>query len=216
MGAASIGNTTMTADYAAPNQGSPLSDLAFRLEFARDRYPSDPLDSGRYSAKAALGACIMFILRTVPNGLDLVLPLRELLDGLDDLDRNCVGRMLRPQSIGGGHPIPRSVEIFRAMAAALMEINRRSVGRKAAAEKAAKDLNELGFCDERGGPITAARLEDWRDNIKRRGNTTGAKRFWDYVTKLKSVGQEYACDEVLRSLKVIPGNRITNGPGGYS
>jgi hypothetical protein len=91
-----------------------------------------------------------------------------------------------------------------------------SLGRKAAAEKAAKDLNELGFCDERADPITAARLEDWRDSIKRHGNSTGAKRFWYYVTKLKSVDQERAYEEILRSLRVIPGNRITDGPGGYS
>jgi hypothetical protein len=207
---------TMTADYSSPGQGSPLSDLAFRLEYARENYTPDLSDHGRIAAKAALGACILFIKQAIPNGLDLVLPLRELLDGLDDLERNLTGPMLESRKKGGGHYIPRNIETFRAMAAVLMEINRRSRGRKAAAEKAAHDLSELGFRDERGDPISASRLEDWRDNIKREGNSLGAKRFWDYVTKLKIVDEERAYEEVLRSLRVIPGSRIPNSPPGNS
>jgi hypothetical protein len=201
----------MTADYGTPGQGSFLADLAFRLEYARENYVPDLPDSSRFAAIAALGACIIFIEREIPNGLDLVVPLRELLDGLADLKRNRVAGMLKPAKREGGHYIPRGVETFRAMAAVLMEINRRSRGRKAAAEKAAHDLNELRFCDERGDPISASRLEDWRDNIKRERNSLGANRFWDYVTKLKSVDEERAYEEVLRSLRVIPGSRIPNG-----
>jgi hypothetical protein len=143
----------MTADYSTPNQGSFLSDLVFRLEYARDNYTSDPLDTGRFSAKAALGACIIFIVRSIPNGPDLVLPLRELLEALDDLENNRIGRMVKARSIGGGQYIPRSVKTFRTMAAVLMEISRRSQSRPAAAEKVAQDLHKLGFCDEGGEPI---------------------------------------------------------------
>jgi hypothetical protein len=199
----------MTADYATPNQGSPLSDLVFRLEYARDKYTADPSDTGRFAAKAALGACMIFIMQTVPGapGLDLILPLRELSEGLYDLERNCVGRMLKPQKIGGGHCIPGSVEKFRAMAAALMEINRRSRGRMAAAEKVAQDLNKLGFCDDGGKAITGERVATWRDSVKQQRDGVGSGRFWDYIQKLKCVDENSAYQEVLMSLRVMPGSR---------
>jgi hypothetical protein len=208
----------MTPDFSAPGQGSLLADLAFRLEYAREYYSRDLTDQDRFAAIAALGACMMFIERQIPNGLDLILPLRELCDALADLNKNHVARMLKPPKRGGGHYLPRGVETFRAMAAVLMEINRRRLGRKAAAEKVAKDLYELGFFDERGCPISGSRVEDWRDNIKRdrKSESMGAKRFWDYITKLKAIDEERAYEEVLRSFRVIPGLQIPNSPPGHT
>lgn len=194
----------MTADYGSPGQGSPLSDLAFRLEYARDNYTPD----GRFAAKAALGACNIFIMRAIPNGLDLVVPLRALLDALDDLEGGRTAPLLKRRKRGGGRYIPRDIETFRAMAAVLMQINQRSLSREAAAEKAAQDLNALGFCDERGEPIRAKRVEDWRDKVNEGGDSLGAKRFKDYVEQLKCVDEKRAYEEVLLSLRAIPGSRI--------
>jgi hypothetical protein len=202
----------MTNHNGSPDQSALLADLVSRLEDAREIYAPELPDHGRFAAKAALGACIMFAMRAIPNGLDLVLPLRDLLDGIDDLAKGHIAPMLEYQPKQRMRHLPRQIETFGAMAAVLMELNLRSLGREAAAEKAAQDLNERGFRDERGNPIAAKRLEDWRDTAKEGGDRLGAKRFKDYVKKLSAVDEQRAREEVFRSLAAIPGSRIPNGP----
>jgi hypothetical protein len=173
----------LTTHNGSPDQSALLADLVSRLEYAREIYAPELPDHGRFAVMAALGACNIFIMRAIPNGLDLVLPLRDLLDGLADLEKGHLAPMLKYSPKQGMRHLSRQVETFRAMAAVLMELNLKSLGRNAAAEKAAQDLNERGYCDERGKPITAERLADWRDTAKEGGDRLGAKRFKDYVKK---------------------------------
>lgn len=189
-----------------------LLDLISGLQYARSIYRPDGPDHGRFAAKAGLAACIRFALRAIPNGIDSVMPLRELLDGLADLDAGLQSPMLRHKRKKGGRQTRRGVETFRATAAVLMEIYiEEGKQRDAAAAIVAKELNQHGYSDERGNPISAKRVEDWRDKVNEGGDSLGAKRFNGLSQDLKPLDPDKARQLVFESLSLIPGTRIPSG-----
>ena len=187
-----------------------FSMLVIRLKELRAMYEFDEVEDRRFAAKLSLAACNRFIIRSVPNGIDLVKPIRELLDCLSDLDKGISSPMLAsPRKKKGGRPISRGLETFRATAAVLMEMYKREGKlRLDAAEAAASDLNEWGYCDERGKAITAERLEDWRDKANEGGDGLEAKRFKALCQELKLYNFEVARQAIFDSLSLIPGNRM--------
>lgn len=202
----------MREEDKAPDGNAYLPDLISGLQYARSIYMPDGPDHGRFSAKAGLAACIQFALRAVPNGIHLAMPLRELLDGLDELDIGLRSPMLRHKAKRGGHQNRRGIETFRAMAAVLMEIYIwEGKERDEAAKAAAQELNQHGYRDERGNPISATRVEDWRDRVNEGGDNLGANRFKAMCRDLRAFDHEGARQEVFNSLSLIPGTRIPSG-----
>jgi hypothetical protein len=191
-----------------------LPDLISGLEHARSFYSSDTPDHGRFAAKAALAACIRFAFRTIPNGIELIMPLRELLDGLDELDAGLQPPMLRRKMKKGGLPIRRGIETFRATAAVLMELYvQKGMKREKAAQTVAGELNELGHRDERGNLISAERVDDWRYKVSEGGDSLGAKRFRGMCEDVGRLDLQQARLLLFESLSLIPGTRIPNGAG---
>ncbi|MFZ1922695.1 MAG: hypothetical protein WAU57_13780, partial [Xanthobacteraceae bacterium] len=133
----------------------------------------------RIGIRTALAGCVNFIVKAVPDGINLVLPLRELLYALHDLDDGPAAPFLRPSKRGrGGQRMSRSTEAFRATAAALMELHRRSgMSRQDAAEQTAQELNKLGYRDDQLELISGSQVEDWRDKVNEGGDSLGARRF---------------------------------------
>ena len=204
----------MRAEDKSVDGNTHLPDLISGLEEARSFYSSDTQDHGRHAALVALAACIRFAFRTIPNGIDLIMPLRELLDGLDELDSGLQPPMLRRRTKKGGLPIRRGIETFRATAAALMELYSKSgMGRDKAAATVAAELNERGHRDERGNLISASRVEDWRDKVSEGGDSLGAKRFRGFCQDIERFDIRQARLLLFKSLSVIPGTRIPNGAG---
>jgi hypothetical protein len=142
--------------------------LAFLLRVSKAQFNPDSDDHGRSGVRNALIAVIYFISRVLPDGPDLASSLNELLLALKDLDVGQVVPMVQRANVENRPPTSRSTLLFRAMAAVLMELNQQAgFPRREAAEKAARELNRAGYRD---GPkkqrITAAQVEDWRDNVK--------------------------------------------------
>ena len=191
-----------------------LTRLVTTLQHSRAMYAFDTIDHRRFAAKASLAACNLFIIRAIPNGIDLVKPLRELLDCLSDLDKGIKCPVLTPpRKRRGARPTSRGVETFRATAAVLMEIYQwEGKLRLDAAEAAANDLNQRGYCDERGKAITAGRIEDWRDRVNEGGDSLGATRFEALCAELKVYSCQEARQLVFQSLSLIPGSRIPIDP----
>lgn len=189
-----------------------LPALISSLEYAKSFYNTDSPDQSRFAAIAALAACIQFTFRTIPNAIDLIMPLRELLDGLDELDAGLQPPMLRRRKKKGGLPVRRGIETFRATVAALMEVYSKSgMRRDEAAATVATELNDRGHRDERGNLIAAERVEDWRDKVSEGGDSLGAKRFRGLCQDMGRFDIQQARLLLFESLSFIPGTRIPNG-----
>lgn len=188
-----------------------LPALISSLQHARSFYSSDSPDHSRFAAMAALTACIQFTFRTIPNAIDLIMPLRELLDGLDELNAGIQPPMLRQKKKKGGRSLRRGVETFRAMVAALMELySNNGMGRDEAAARVAAELGECGYSDERGNPISAERVADWRDKVSEGGDSVGAKRFRDTCQDMGRFDLREARQHLFGSLRLIPVTKIPN------
>lgn len=192
---------------------SQLSEFAAALQDAREKYGLDTTsEHRRRAAKISLGACILLVIRTIPSGIDVVKPLRELFDCLDDLDSGIKPAMLTSPRRKGGRRTSRGVETFRATVAVLMEAYQQKGDRRDdAAEATAHDLNHQGYRDEKGRELTARRIEDWRDKVKEGGFSLGAERFRAQCESVEPYRFEEARQLILDSLSLIPSNRIVSG-----
>lgn len=197
----------MKAVVESPSVEHRVGRLKGMLELAQEMYFSEDPNRDRIAARTALAACINFVLVTVPDSIDLLLPLRELNYALHELDQGHVRAILKREVKRGRKETAISVVAFRATAAVLMELySRNAVGRGQAAAAAAERLAELGYRDERNRPITAAQVEDWRDKVKEGGDSIGVKRFRKSLEVLHNIvpnDPERAIQFVLDSLSAI-------------
>lgn len=162
-----------------------LVGLNRMLTVGRTIYMSGTPDSDRIGIRTALSGCINFIKQVLPDGVDLVPPLSDLLYALHDLDKGHASSFLKPIPKRGGRHIAISLELFRAMAAALMELYQQAgKSRSEAAAEVAQKLDSLGYHDGKKA-ISAERVEDWRDKVSEGGNSLGAKRFKSVLTSVR-------------------------------
>ena len=197
----------MKAVVELPSADDHLKRMAGMLEWAQTMYLSEMPDRERIAARTAVAACINFVIATIPNGIDLVLPLRDLNYALHSLDQGISVAMLKRAKKTGGRKTPISTEVFRSMAAVLMELySKAGSGRSQAAENAAERLAEMGYRDDGGQMIAASQIEDWRDKVNEGGDSLGVKRFrkaLEVVGKIQPDDPDKAIELVLESLSAI-------------
>jgi hypothetical protein len=190
-----------------PSADDQLKRMAGMLEWAQTMYLSEMPDRERIAARTAVAACINFVIATIPNGIDLVLPLRELNYALHGLDQGVPAPMLERTTTTGGRRISISTELFRSMAAVLMELySKAGSGRSQAAKSAAERLAEMGYRDGDGQMIAASQIEDWRDKVNEGGDSLGVKRFkkaLEVVRTIQPDDPQKAIELVLESLSAI-------------
>jgi hypothetical protein len=157
-----------------------LVKLSVMLQVSKYQFRPDAADHGRSGVRNALIAAIHLISEALPDRADLIEPLNQLLYALEDLDAGQVVPLLQPAKIMNRPPVALATRLFRSMAAVLMELNQQAgLPRREAAERAARDLNRLGYSDEAKQRITATQVENWRDNVKAppSANDPGAQRY---------------------------------------
>jgi hypothetical protein len=140
--------------------------LVKNLRFAGRLFDKSAADQGRVSVIFSLTAITEF-LRSVGGPEDAVMyvPLHQLQYGLNDLEAGKVPDLLKPTPIEHRPPDSKADEAFRGFAAVAMELLiLGKVPRKQAAERVARVLARMGYAAG-GKPITAQRVEDWRDRI---------------------------------------------------
>jgi hypothetical protein len=190
-----------------PSADDHLKQMASMLEWAQTMYLSEMPDRERIAARTAVAACMKFVIATMPDGIDLVLPLRELNYALHGLDQGVPSPMLERAKKTGGRKTSISTEVFRSMAAVLMELySKAGSGRSQAAESAAERLAEMGYRDGSGQMIAASQIEDWRDKVNEGGDSLGVKRFrkaLEVVRKVQPDDPEKAIELVLERLSAF-------------
>jgi len=166
-----------------------LVKLHHKLQFATNKYRGSGGDGRRPAVRIALNALSDFLGNVYALDQDLRLPINELLYAIDDLDRGKVLELVEPAKVDHRPPNPLSNGLFRATAAALMEVYKLDkMPRKQAAAHAARKLNKLGYRSENGQRITAKEVENWRDLMKERQgkNDIAADRYATILSELKS------------------------------
>ena len=121
-----------------------IQELWRKLQIASAYSPAQP-DHGRGCARIALIGVLEFLSILFPKTPTLPLALEDLLQGLVDLDRGTVIRLLAPADLRGRPPDPLSSELFRALVAAAMTIVMNGMGREAAARNIAGRLEQAGL-----------------------------------------------------------------------
>ena len=172
----------------------PLAELLASLMHARKAFdPSGP-DHGRGGIYQALLGIIDFLTEIIPQRPDLVVPLRELLYGLRSLEDGTVVPLLQPIELAHRPPNAISMDLFRADAAALMELKVAELRaqkapkyRNEAAASVARRLNRLGFRDN-GDRILGKQVADWRDRMRKGAQKSNfeTKRYLSVLAKLKA------------------------------
>lgn len=144
-----------------------LRELALRLRVASNGFQASAENKRRPAVRIALSALSEFVSNAFALDQELCLPLNQLLYGLEDLDGGPPGLLLKPTKVSHRAKKPLAIRLFRAMAAALMDIYQQAdVPRKVAASRAANKLNGLGYRDEKGQRIAPKNIERWRDELK--------------------------------------------------
>jgi hypothetical protein len=142
--------------------------LVRNLRFAGRRFDNSAADQGRVSVIHSLTAITQF-LRSVGGSEDaeMYVPLHQLQYGLNDLEAGKVPDLLKPTPIKGRPPDSASDTGFRAFAAVAMDLLMDGdVRREEAARRVARELTAMGYMASATKPITAQRVEDWRDRIR--------------------------------------------------
>ena len=160
----------MSEHGAAGGPSIPLGELlnfSFLLKVARTQFHTEDPDHGRSGARNTIIAAIHFISRVLPDGPELVLPLKSILYGLEDLDNGHVPPILTRAKLGKKGPVALGSRITRAMAAALMDLYQQAgQERRASAISASQKMNHLGYRDDKRMKISATQVENWRDTMK--------------------------------------------------
>jgi hypothetical protein len=143
-----------------------LHALSARLQVASEQFQIMPAKR-RAAAGNALGALSEFVGNVFPIDQELRLPLNHLLYGLYDLDHGVCEALLRPRAIKHRPKLALVHRLFRACAAALMDILiQQGIARGRAASATAKKLNELGYRDDQGQRLQAKSIVAWRNDVK--------------------------------------------------
>jgi hypothetical protein len=185
-----------------------LLKLSFLLRVSKVQFKPDADDHGRSGARDALIAAIRFISEALPHGTDLVVSLNQLLYALKDLDAGQVVPLLQPAKINNRPAAALATRLFRSMAAVLMELNQQAgLPRREAAERAARELNGLGYRDEAKQRITATQVENWRDNVKAppAANDQGAQRYSLALEELQKLFPNKPQEAAKFLLDALPG-----------
>jgi hypothetical protein len=144
-----------------------LQLLSHWLRYSADKFRASPENERRHAVGVAVKVLSEFVGNVFFLDQDLRQPINALLYALHDLDHGQVGPLLRPSKVGHRAKKPYETGLFRADAAALMDLYRQAgMARKQAAMHAAVKLNELGYRDDKGRRITAKKVERWRDELK--------------------------------------------------
>lgn len=156
---------------------------------ARKEYDPTAADHGRSSIYQMLFGLIEHVSQIVPARPDLVHPLRDLLYSLKGLDAGSVAPMLMPVEVSGRRVSPIPQELFRADAAALMQLKQwQGVERPLAAVQVALNLNELGYREDDGNRLDGKSVVVWRNKMKRPDNPAclAAARYNSILAELKA------------------------------
>jgi hypothetical protein len=157
----------MDEKYNTQTLAVDLRQLSLQLQLASKGFQVSAESKRRPAVRVALSALSNFVSNVFAPDQELCLPLNQLLFELQDLDGGPPGSLLKPTKISHRAKTPLAIRLFRAMAAALMDIYQQAdVPRKVAASRAANKLNELGYRDERGQRIVPKKVESWRDELK--------------------------------------------------
>lgn len=184
----------MNDDVAPPGFLKDILELTFLLRASQVMFDPDATDHGRTGVKNALVAFQWFVARVCPNGIELVLPINELLYALEDLDRGRLAPMFHHVVSGGRHPTALSMKLFRAMAAVIMTLYQNPKMRvDDPASAVARKLNQLGYRDDGNKRITGAQVNAWRNEVRstKGKNTLEGKR---YKTTLSLLLKQYPSD----------------------
>jgi hypothetical protein len=144
-----------------------LKTLQQELSFAAESFQNGGPEQVRPSVQIALGLIHTFLL-TVFGARDSkpLIPLRQLIYALHDLDRGRAGPLLAPQKTSHRPRDSVAKEAFIAIPAACMELLvEGGIARKDAANRVANALGAMGY---RNGDkrITGENVEDWRDRMR--------------------------------------------------
>lgn len=171
----------------------PLAELLATLMHARKRFdPSGP-DHGRAGIYQALLGVIDCVRAIIPGRPDLAVPLQELLYGLRSLDDGTTVPLLQAVELDHRPPDAIPQGLFRADAAALMELKvmelrmqkkKKFLGE--AVNAVAGRLNQLGFRDS-GNRILGKQVADWREHMRKGAQKPDfrSKRYFSLLAELK-------------------------------
>jgi hypothetical protein len=171
----------------------PTDEIEHRIQLlvclmsAQKGYEPSAADHGRSAIYQMLLGLIEHVSQILPERPDLVHPLHDLLYGLKSLDAGSVAPMLMPAPIKGRRPSPIPQELFRAAAAALMQLKQwQRVERPVAAREVARELNKLGYRDE-GNELNGKGVTLWRNKMKKPVDATcpAAGRYRTILAQLK-------------------------------
>jgi hypothetical protein len=144
-----------------PSQNVQTGLMVLRLELAvaAHLFEKSSPDASRSTVQRTLIAIESFLRTTFgANDPKPLIPLRQLIYALHDLDRGKVVPLLAPQKINHRPRDSLVTEGLMAFAAACMELLIESgVRRKDAARHVAKDLHAKGYRSNRHGTITASK-----------------------------------------------------------
>jgi hypothetical protein len=178
-----------------------IQELWRKLQIASAYSPAQP-DHGRGCARIALIGVLEFLSILFPKTPTLPLALEDLLQGLVDLDRGTVIRLLAPADLRGRPPDPLSSELFRALVAAAMTIVMNGMGREAAARNIAGRLSKLGY---RLGRIPHVKIAKWREKMMSESPSENlAVQRYELALKLvKDLEPNKAAEFLLDSLRTL-------------
>jgi hypothetical protein len=133
------------------------------LKLALSGYDPAQPENARACMRIALVGVIQLLADLYPDDQKFLLPLRELLYGLNDLDHGKVLPFLRPTKVPNSPGNSLSYELFKAIPAAAMTcLMKKGKSRAEAAREVARSLSQMGFTDPSGKPISAAQITGWR------------------------------------------------------
>lgn len=172
--------------------------LASLVRAAKSYDPSCP-NHGRNGIYMALLGVIKYVEAVIPQRPDLVLPLRDLLYGLRSLDDGTTVPLLQAAELGHRPPNAISVGVFRADAAALMDlkvaemkVQKKKRFRDEAARAVAQELNRLGFRDD-GNRILGKQVADWRERVMKAAQKPNYEAT-HYLTALRMLKAKFPDD----------------------
>jgi hypothetical protein len=173
----------------------------------------------REGAKLQLEAVLAFF--DLFRSLDILqsdMPLRALLRGLESLDRGAVEPMLLPTKKRTGRPVTLRSVLFRAYAAAGVELARRA-GRKLdkAGEFVVAELDAAGYRVGAGhgdGRITGPTVLAWRREAREREAADPLREMYEkLLASDRSFSSRYGFEHFLDELRTwVPPENAENPP----
>jgi hypothetical protein len=207
-----IANDGAAARRAAEIRAS-LQFFTKTLQLASVGYAPEPPAQARAAVRIALAGVIKLISDLFPDEPSFPVPLIQLRQDLDDLERGRVSKLFKANKVANRPPLALSEGLFRAIVAAAMTrlMEDRRPSRDEAARDVARRLSKIGAKHSSGEAITYRQITKWREEMMTElasENLAVAR----YELTMRMLGGMEPSDAVTLMLESLPGLSPANFP----